>query len=347
MAALKKSVKKLLIGTAIYVGSIIPISIFLIILSVLTSPATWCSHEYEITEIPPTCVEKGEIHKYCPLCDYDDIDYVDALGHAMKEVSRTEPTESKEGKIVLRCERCQHEESQSIEKLPPFGSESKPYVLNADTWYSNHCNGTSSVKYKDKWVEVSGTVLSISDYGSLKGYYLSGSSGHGLVCWVENGSTSIQYGQKITYVGKVTVEDSKHIEIADGRIKSVSWPTQKQKSPVTISEWTWTRDYVGGVEWNFKLTNNTNNKTVKYVTMEWYCYNAVGDLVYDEITGKHSYSIKYTGPLNAGQTTNLLRNTTLFYSYTYQSAKLTKLIVEFTDGTIIYVNDEAYTDIVK
>ena len=85
---------------------------------------------------------------------------------------------------------------------------------------------------------------------------------------------------------------------------------------------------------NFKLTNNTN-KTVKYVTMEWNCYNAVGDLVYDEITRKPSYSIKYTGPLESKQTTNYLCNTTLFYNYSYQSSKLTKFKVEFTDGTII------------
>ena len=80
--------------------------------------------------------------------------------------------------------------------------------------------------------------------------------------------------------------------------------------------------------------------------MEWDCYNAVGDLVFDEITRKSGYSVKYTGPLEAGETTTLMCTTTLFYNYAYNSSKLTKLIVQFMDGTIIYVNDESYFDIV-
>ena len=226
-----------------------------------------------------------------------------------------------------------------------IGSKNNPYVLDAETWYENHCEGSNSTKYIDKWVKVTGTVLSISDYGNLKGYYLSGGPGYGLVCWVKGSSTDANYGQQIEYIGKVSVEDSTQVEISDGEIKSASWPTNKPKSPVTISNWTSTRDSVGGVEWNFKFTNNTD-KVVKYITMEWACYNAVGDPVYDEITGKSTVSVKYTGPLEAGKTTNLLRNTTLFYSYSYKSAKLAKLTVEFMDGTIICLSSQGYSDII-
>lgn len=225
------------------------------------------------------------------------------------------------------------------------GTKNTPYALIATDWYTDHCANLSSRKYIDQWVKVSGTVLSISDYGNLKGYYLSGGVGNGLVCWVDDGSMSAEYGQQIEYIGKVTVEDSKHIEISEGKIQNVAWPTIKPTSPITISNWNWTRDSVGGVEWNFKFTNNTE-KIVKYINMEWNCYNAVGDLVYDEITNKCSHSVKYTGPLQAGETSILLCNTQLFYNYSYHSSKLTKFSVEFTDGTIIYINDEGYSNII-
>lgn len=246
----------------------------------------------------------------------------------------------KDNKKEGESEEIETEQESSNEK----GSKNNPYILNADTWHAKHCAGTSQTHYIDKWVKVTGTVLSISDYGSLKGYYLSGGPGSGLVCWVEGGSLTAQYGQKIEYIGKVTVEDSKQVEISDGQIKSASWPTNKPKSPITISNWTWERDYAGGVEWNFQFNNNTN-KVVKYITMEWNCYNAVGDLVYDEITGKCSHGVKFTGPLEVGQTSDLLCNTNLFYNYSYQSSKLTKLTVEFMDGTIIYISSKGYTDI--
>lgn len=258
-----------------------------------------------------------------------------AIGNLTDDDTTSDPNETTQTETNV---------SSSISNQDEEGSQSNPYTLDADLWYSNHRSGTLTQKYMDRWVKVSGTVLSISDYGSLKGYYLSGGPGCGLVCWADETSLSVQYGQQITYIGKVSVEDSKHIEITDGELVSVSWPTTKSKSPITITDWAWTSDYLGGVEWNFKITNNTN-ETVKYVTMEWDCYNAVGDLVRDEITGKSSYSIKYTGPLNSTQSTDLLRNTTLFYNSSYYTSKLTKLIVEFTDGTIIYINDECYTDI--
>lgn len=226
-----------------------------------------------------------------------------------------------------------------------IGSENNPYVLNAEEWYAAHCAGEPQTKYLDKWVKVSGTVLTVSDVGGLKGYYLTGGSGSGLVCWVYGDKLEAQYGQCIEYIGKVTVEDSKHIEISDGKILSAEWPEVKPKSPVTISDWSWTRDYVGGVEWNFKITNNTD-KQIKYVSIEWNCYNAVGDIIYDEITGKSSHGVKYTGPLDAGKTTDLMRNTTLFYNHAFSSVKFTKLQVEFMDGTVIRITNQGYADII-
>ena len=109
-----------------------------------------------------------------------------------------------------------------------------------------------------------------------------------------------------------------------------------------MSDWKWSRDYVGGVEWSFRFTNNTD-KVVKYITVKWNCYNAVGDLVRDEITGKTSHGVRVTGPLNPRETTDFLCNSTKFYSYSFGKAILSSMVVEFMDGTVIQVSD-AYTD---
>lgn len=415
----KKTVKKLAITLVICAGSIIPLTI----LGVLTDPATWCDHEYElIEEISPSCTEQGKITRKCALCGGEDVEstskidhswetisvvgatctkqgkvvkkcalcgvedvkydatiehswifdatvdatcgadgytiercevcsstrqtnYTVSLGHNMKETTRVEPTYDSEGKIVKKCDRCGHDEYQVIEKLDPMGTENNPYVLNADEWYNEHCNGTSSVKYINQWVKVSGTVLSISDYSDSKGYYLVGGTGQGLVCWVYSDNLDANYGQQIEYIGKVVVEDSTHIEISDGRVINAAYPAEKPQSPVTISDWSASRDSVGGVEWNFKFTNNTE-KAIKYIWIEWDCYNAVGDLVYDEITGKSSHGVKYTGPLDGGQTSDLMHNPTRFYSYSYKSAKLKRLEVEFMDGTFMKITDQGYADII-
>lgn len=115
----------------------------------------------------------------------------------------------------------------------------------------------------------------------------------------------------------------------------------RKKSPITILDWTYNIDSVGGVEWNFNIRNNTE-KQIKYVVLKWDCYNAVGDLVYDEISRKPYMEIRFTGPLDANTTSTRKRTTTKFYNYDLESYKLTEATVEYMDGTIESLN--AYYD---
>ena len=80
------------------------------------------------------------------------------------------------------------------------------------------------------------------------------------------------------------------------------------------------------------IKNNTD-KQIKYVTMQWDCYNAVGDLIRDEIGWKTYYRLRFTGPLNAHSTSTRFCNSTKFYNHTFKDAKLTEAIVEYMDGT--------------
>lgn len=106
----------------------------------------------------------------------------------------------------------------------------------------------------------------------------------------------------------------------------------RKQSPITILNWTHNIDYVGGVEWNFKIRNNTD-KQIKYVTLKWDCYNAVGDLIYDDVSWQSYVKVKFTGPLDAHATSESKRNTTKFYNYNLHSYKLTEATVEYMDGT--------------
>ncbi|MBE6797031.1 MAG: hypothetical protein E7531_01655 [Ruminococcaceae bacterium] len=106
----------------------------------------------------------------------------------------------------------------------------------------------------------------------------------------------------------------------------------RKQSPVTILDWCHNIDYVGGVEWNFRIRNNTD-KQIKYVTLKWSCYNAVGDQVYDSIGWDPYVSVKFTGPLNAHATTDTKRNMTKFYNNTVSTYKMNKIVVEYMDGT--------------
>ena len=313
---------------------------------VITETVAALGHDLEVSsQVDATCSAPGQVVGKCNVCGEDVTKEIPQLSHKLVELSRIDATDYEDGEVVSKCENCGEEIVEVIPCLIPRGTKENPYVFEPQVLFDLSVDGESQKPYFEQWVNITGTVLSISDYGELKGYYLVGGPGNGVVCWVDGGDTDVQYGQSVNFIGKISVADTKHIEINECEIVSVSWPEEKQKSPVTISGWRYTIDYVGGVEWNFKLTNNSD-KTIKYVVMEWYCYNGVGDLIRCEITGKSSHSVKFTGPLEPGQTTNTQRNTTLFYNHSYKSAKLTKLQVEFMDGTVINITSQGYSDII-
>ena len=105
-----------------------------------------------------------------------------------------------------------------------------------------------------------------------------------------------------------------------------------KQSPVTVIGMKNTINSVGGVEWTFKIKNNSD-KEIKYITFQWSCYNAVGDSISDQITGKSYVRVIFTGPLAPGKTTDWNRNTTLFYNHTYNNMKWNEITVEYMDGT--------------
>lgn len=298
-----------------------------------------------VSKIDATCSTTGRVFYKCTVCKENVEEVVEKLEHDLVELSRKDATDYLDGEVVSMCKSCGEEITEVIPCLIPKGTINNPHIINAQQVFDCSADGTSQAMYLNQWVNITGTVLSISDHSNLKGYYLVGGPGKGVVCWVDSMVKEANYGQVINVIGKVSVADTKHIEINNCQIKSASWPDNKTQSPVSLCNWRYSIDYIGGVEWTFSLINNTD-KVVKYVHMEWCCYNGVGDIICDDFTGKPNFTIKYTGPLESGQSSGALRNATKFYNHNYKSAKLTSFCVEFMDGTVVYISIQAYSDVI-
>ena len=238
---MKKPIKKLRKGILICVVSLI----LLLILSVLTEPATWCNHEYTIIEeVVPTCSDRGRVVKKCSVCGNEGVEYtdmtphswivdsvinatctngghtvekcekcsttqetnaMDALGHAMREVSRREPTYSAEGEIVRKCDRCEHKEVESIDKLElevvkfndlelTFGEYS---FTEVDNRYSEHDGATV--------VRIPVTIKNVSrDPQALYSFYykLFGTSG------VESADIGYYFSDDVSLGGELLQDTS-------------------------------------------------------------------------------------------------------------------------------------------
>lgn len=134
--------------------------------------------------------------------------------------------------------------------------------------------------------------------------------------------------------GKVTaVSPGKAIITASAGMKSTKTSiTVQEKSPISIVNFSYTKNSSGGIQWSLRFRNNTK-KTINYITLLWDNYNAVGDLIYDEKTGKEYTRSKFTGPLKAGETSEVNKNTTLFYNPTFRSVVIKEIIIEYSDDT--------------
>ena len=136
-------------------------------------------------------------------------------------------------------------------------------------------------------------------------------------------------------MGTTTITATSH-----NGISAICTVNVKEKAPISINNFKYTIDYVGGVEWTFSITNNTE-KVINYVNLKWSCYNAVGDPIYDQISGDNEVGLQYTGPLAPHKNSGTKRNMTRFYNSNYSKANLNYIEIIYEDGTnkIIKGND--------
>lgn len=96
--------------------------------------------------------------------------------------------------------------------------------------------------------------------------------------------------------------------------------------------WHYEPNHAGGVSVGWKF-QNTGTKSIKYASFFFIPYNSVGDAVGCSITGKSEDGGKFTGPLEPNQITDGIHLENLWYNNSIRSVKITKVYIQYMDGT--------------
>lgn len=108
---------------------------------VLTSPSTWCKHEYRLVDSKaPDCTTDGYETYHCDLCGRDMTKKIERLGHDMRERSQVKPTYEDDGKLITRCSRCGYEEIEVLKKLSESVNPEQDNTENPETEIQNEKN---------------------------------------------------------------------------------------------------------------------------------------------------------------------------------------------------------------
>lgn len=169
-------------------------------------------HEYVRSgEVIATCTETGKVIYKCKRCGDTYNEDVPKLKHIGEEKVTKQPTLEDYGEKQIVCSIC----GECItEAMFPLGMYSNPYEIKASTLYSEFRNGKIE-KYQDKWLLISGTVQYISDYGDLKGYYLHGTMGNGVACWVDGTKLVCNTGEYAEFLGQLKNIGTDQIELTN------------------------------------------------------------------------------------------------------------------------------------
>lgn len=307
----KKKTSKVAKISAITFGVFLITFITTMIVAPKLDPVGWCSHEYKpVSRTEATCENSGELLEKCELCGHEKSTIIQINSHLWKEESIVEATCKTPKQILRKCEACGAEEiTKTGKNLEHSWSEKE--TIDAT------CTNPKEVVF---------------------------------LCSVCEETKTIQEGEKSEHIfGEWIVEKEPSTEEKGKRYKicTVCDYTLSEKtlkiSPVTILSRTYDIDFVGGVEWTNEIKNNSD-RVIKYITLKWSCYNAVGDLIYDEITGKNNVGIKITGPLKSGET-GRYTNASKFYNHSFDSSVITTIIVEYMDGEIVNITTDEYDNI--
>lgn len=94
---------------------------------------------------------------------------------------------------------------------------------------------------------------------------------------------------------------------------------------------------VGGADTRLTITN-ISNKQIRYIYIDIAYYDRVGGKAYCTVTNQYTKTLKYTGPLNAGEQTKGLHVDAVIYNYNIAAYRPVSAKIEFTDGTTQKLN---------
>lgn len=107
-------------------------------------------------------------------------------------------------------------------------------------------------------------------------------------------------------------------------------------------------NFVGGIDIYMTFVNKSSAKTINYITVEMEFYNAVGDVLKDDISKTKTASLIFTGPLKAGKKSNKTYWRACFYNSTFSGTTVIKKIeIEYADGTTLVLDESVASYAVK
>ena len=108
-----------------------------------------------------------------------------------------------------------------------------------------------------------------------------------------------------------------------------------------ITSMTYEINSVGGIDWYITFKNKSSTKTINYITIELKFFNAVGDVLHDDISNKTSVSLVFTGPLKPGKTSSSTYWRACFYNATFcGTIGIKEIKIEYSDGTTLILDED-------
>ena len=142
---------------------------------------------------------------------------------------------------------------------------------------------------------------------------------------------------KVSKTGKVTAVAAGTATITasfkqEGKVYSKSCKvTVKKKAGITVKYVDWTVNSADGVEPCVTFINNTT-EVIKYINFTTQYYNAVGDVLYNDIDGERFINLKVTGPFKPGKKRTFYWDTVFYSGEGVHAIQLNSIKITYMDG---------------
>lgn len=199
---------------------------------------TALGHKFVLTDFcPASCMEEGLTTYECERCNQIASETVEKLKHAGEVKIIKKATLTKKGLEEVHCLMCG--EYFERETLTKGLLRTDPFEIAASKLYKQ-CKKGNYEQYQNIYLRVSGRVSHISDYGNLKGYYLYGKMGEGLVCWVDGDNLVANTGSDVVFNGRLTNIGSNQYELTscvlEKEVSVTVEPGLHKNNPIRLGE---------------------------------------------------------------------------------------------------------------
>ncbi|MBQ7146560.1 MAG: hypothetical protein IJR95_07320 [Lachnospiraceae bacterium] len=269
-------------------------------------------------------IEEGEVlpHQWlaesCTApkrCDSCGLTEGEALGHSWVEASCTE---------ARHCSRCQTADGDALghKWVEATCKEAK---------HCSVCHLTEGDAGEHAWVNATCTE---AKHCSLCGVSEGKASGHR---YVSATCTSSRYC-KICKAKDGSPLGHHYQDYVCIRCKNINITIRQVPEILQLVNARYKVNSAGGIETYLTFRNGSSSKTIKYIDITIEYYNAVGDVIDNDIGGDKDITYRFTGPLGPGQTSKEAYWLGFYNSTFSREMAIKKVEIEYMDGSKLNLN---------